>query len=242
MGIALTVSSVIASASLAGSEGLTCEVACETYNARACGILASTPKHPMSYEMTRKWLLPMRTKAAWNRYYPMVSWLIRAHFGDTQCLSIVEVGTCYGGLARHLVESLPSARLTAVDPTLSNFDKADSTSYHIEKFRRQHSINETEWSRIWAESLFLSMRDPRFGGGFGERYHMVHARSHDAAPFFKDGSLDVVFIDGDHRYDSVVADITDYVPKVRDGGLVIFNDYVCDGQGSFPGVNRPCRN
>jgi hypothetical protein len=44
---------------------------------------------------------------------------------------------------------------------------------------------------------------------------------------------DLVFIDGDHRYEAVRADIAGWLPKVRPGGVLCGHD--C---GVFEGVNR----
>jgi len=38
-------------------------------------------------------------------------------------------------------------------------------------------------------------------------------------------NLDWVYIDGDHETDGVIADIEAYVPKVKEGGLVLFHDH-----------------
>jgi len=48
----------------------------------------------------------------------------------------------------------------------------------------------------------------------------------EAAPLFKDGYFDLVFIDGDHSYDAVIADIKAWIPKVRNGGILCGHDYV----------------
>ena len=49
---------------------------------------------------------------------------------------------------------------------------------------------------------------------------------------FKDGSLDFVFIDADHREKFVRADIRAWMPKVRNGGILMGHDLY------IPSVNR----
>lgn len=44
--------------------------------------------------------------------------------------------------------------------------------------------------------------------------------------------LDVLFIDGDHRYEGVMKDFELYSPLVRDGGLVLLHDIVDDRGGA----------
>lgn len=50
----------------------------------------------------------------------------------------------------------------------------------------------------------------------------------DAATFFKDGSLDFVYIDADHTYEAVVADINDWKGKVKKGGYIAGHDFYMD--------------
>ncbi len=56
--------------------------------------------------------------------------------------------------------------------------------------------------------------------------------SWDAAALYADASLDFVFIDADHAYESVLKDIKAWLPKVKPGGLIAGHDYSQD----FPGV------
>lgn len=52
--------------------------------------------------------------------------------------------------------------------------------------------------------------------------------------FFADKYFDVVYIDGDHEYDSVIQDLTLYMPKLNDGGVICGHDY----SHAFPEVQR----
>jgi len=56
-----------------------------------------------------------------------------------------------------------------------------------------------------------------------------------AAACFDDASLDFVFIDAEHSYESVAADISAWWPKLKPGGFLLGHDY---GQPRFPGVQR----
>lgn len=50
-------------------------------------------------------------------------------------------------------------------------------------------------------------------------------KSLDALQHFEDGSLDFVFIDGDHLFDFVMMDIIQWSRKVKRHGLVAVHDY-----------------
>jgi hypothetical protein len=54
---------------------------------------------------------------------------------------------------------------------------------------------------------------------------IIRKTSLQAAKQFKAGSLDFVFIDGAHDYDSVCKDIDAWLPKVKVGGIIAGHDY-----------------
>lgn len=56
-----------------------------------------------------------------------------------------------------------------------------------------------------------------------------------AASVFRSRSLDVVFVDGDHRYSGVRADIEAWLPKIRIGGIL------CGHDGSTSYSSQPDR-
>lgn len=59
----------------------------------------------------------------------------------------------------------------------------------------------------------------------GHLVEPVHALSHDAMALVpSDARLAVLYVDGSHEYDDVKQDVTDWVPRVHSGGVVVFND------------------
>lgn len=54
---------------------------------------------------------------------------------------------------------------------------------------------------------------------------LVEKYSKDAAGNFPDNYLDFVYIDGNHEYSYITADLCAWVPKVRVGGIVAGHDY-----------------
>jgi hypothetical protein len=58
---------------------------------------------------------------------------------------------------------------------------------------------------------------------------IVREPSGEAAERFEDGSIDVLFIDGDHSYEGASIDIEAYAPKLRPGAVVGFNDPHLEG-------------
>jgi predicted O-methyltransferase YrrM len=58
-----------------------------------------------------------------------------------------------------------------------------------------------------------------------ERYCTHHADANEYVKNISDQSIDVVYIDGCHEYDSVKRNIALYYPKIRSGGFLCGHDY-----------------
>lgn len=71
--------------------------------------------------------------------------------------------------------------------------------------------------------------------GLDEIIEPVLLRSDAARSIVSDGSVDVMFIDGAHDYDSVLKDLDDWLPAMADESVVALNDT------HWPGVYRAVR-
>jgi len=52
----------------------------------------------------------------------------------------------------------------------------------------------------------------------------IQGYSYEVQNKFVDNSIDLLFIDGDHRYEYEKLDYEKYYPKVKDGGLILIDD------------------
>lgn len=59
----------------------------------------------------------------------------------------------------------------------------------------------------------------------GNRFHVHALPSLEAAKLFADESLDVVWVDGDHEYSAVKADILTWFPKLKPGAFMGGDDF-----------------
>lgn len=67
---------------------------------------------------------------------------------------------------------------------------------------------------------------------FADRATLLEMTTDEASAYVPDGSLDFVFIDADHAYESVRRDIAHWHQKVRSGGWLGGHDY----NAKWPGV------
>ncbi len=61
----------------------------------------------------------------------------------------------------------------------------------------------------------------------------IRMLSSEAAKQFEDRSLDFVFIDAEHDYNSVKNDILSWLPKIKNGGYIGGHDYEMDSVKKF---------
>jgi hypothetical protein len=127
------------------------------------------------------------------------------HFADLGFKVGAEIGVAKGFFSMVLCQTIPGLKLYGIDPYIAY------PFYH--DFKHQHSIDRAE--RIARERL----------APFFPNYTFIKEMSMDAVKHFDDGSLDFVFIDGNHKYDFVLQDIRAWEPKVRSGGIVSGHDY-----------------
>lgn len=61
---------------------------------------------------------------------------------------------------------------------------------------------------------------------YRSRVKTMHMKTDEAASKVADESLDFVFIDAHHTYESVVNDVTLWAPKVKKAGIISGHDYI----------------
>ena len=122
------------------------------------------------------------------------------HFAELGFTKGVEVGVCDGIYSEKLMQNIPGLTLHGIDPY---------TEYH------GYPKERIERKRVEAIERLRKYSN----------YTLVRLKSTEAVKHFADGSLDFVFIDGAHDYESVKEDIKTWYPKVRKGGILSGHDY-----------------
>jgi hypothetical protein len=131
-----------------------------------------------------------------------------------------EIGTWRGDFAQRILRSRRPRTLHLIDP----WEYRDEDAYSSALFGGGADEGQGEMDAIY-HSVLERFRD-RIERG---QVQVRRSRSVDAAAAFADGSLDWVYIDGDHTYEAVKADLEAYHRTVRPGGLLAGDDYGLPG-------------
>lgn len=116
-----------------------------------------------------------------------------------------EVGVWEGSFAQRLCEANDRLHLTCVDPWRTMDDYAAEAKNDA---GRMAAAFETAKQRLSPFGCLL-----------------MRMTSIEAAAQIPDGSLDFVYIDGNHLFPHVLADLCAWTPKVRSGGVIAGHDY-----------------
>jgi len=116
----------------------------------------------------------------------------------------VEIGTYKGIFAACLTRCIPKAKIYTID------------AYKVyEGYDEAHTQEALDALYEEANQLFADWKN----------VELIRKFSVDAAKDFEDESIDFVYIDGNHRFEYVTADIAAWEPKVRPGGAISGHDY-----------------
>ena len=147
--------------------------------------------------------LQQRHEDAWRPAYAQFLRLVKAR--GLTCGA--EIGVGYGGHCESLLNYRGIDTLIGVDPYRHLPNHIDATN-----------LAQPELDRVYHRALDRLAR-------FGRRFELIRDTSTRAAEQIDDRSLDFVYIDADHRFDAVIADLGAWFDKVRDGGIIAGHDY-----------------
>lgn len=138
-----------------------------------------------------------------------------------------EIGVLNGNTAGRILMARPLLVHIMIDPWCvpgrdsSYWKSADSNA---RKAQREH---EAAYQKTLKVTKFA-----------GKRGRIMRMTSELAAPQIKNGSLDFVFIDGDHSYEGTKKDILLWIPKVKPGGWIGGHDYKHETRHDLGGVTK----
>jgi glycosyltransferase involved in cell wall biosynthesis/GT2 family glycosyltransferase len=161
----------------------------------ALSALTDESLSPLFWRPTR-----LGTDSAWFGHVPFAHWIVGQH----RPRSIVELGThngvSYAAFCEAVLRERLDARAMAVDTWQGD-----------------------EHAGFYDDSVYVDLvrfHDQRYSG-FST---LIRATFDDALPFVSDGSVDLLHIDGRHRYEDVAHDFATWLPKLSPRGVVLFHD------------------
>lgn len=128
--------------------------------------------------------------------------------------SIIEIG-CYKGRSTRAICDNTKGLVIAVDPYWGAFYKDDNTVEYMSDDKIMNEFKENLKDHICDERL-------------------VHYRT-AITGLSLDYKADFIFIDGDHRYNSVKFDILESRKRIKPGGILSGHDF---GVEAWPGVRQ----
>jgi hypothetical protein len=138
-----------------------------------------------------------------------------------------EIGSAEGNTASYILTHRKDVKLYSIDPYFTSPD------YEDEFYARKENREADDWKSLdWCEKESDRKLAPFIAEG---RCVRIKKTSREAVGMFGEGSLDFVFIDGNHSYEYVREDIASWYPIIKRNGLFSGHDY---GNDDFPDVKR----
>lgn len=137
---------------------------------------------------------------------------------------IVEIGVAYGYHAQHILSNNPDADYVGIDPYVAGYDEEDPFVQDVVGLFQ--AAPEEAMERLYQRVSEDLEKE------FGKRGCIRREDSVAASKKFEDRSLPFVFVDGDHRYAGVLADLEAWWPKIAHGGVLCGDDF------KWPGVRE----
>ena len=137
---------------------------------------------------------------------------------------LAEIGVFAGDFSEWIVKTLHPKKLYAIDPyhsTIGVMGSGNEHGYGMEFF-------DLELLHGFVKHRFLDHPE-------------VELRREFSGPFFKglpDGTLDAVYIDGDHSLQGVMEDLTAARHAVKEGGWIFGHDYALDPEKGNPEIKH----
>lgn len=135
-----------------------------------------------------------------------------SYFGQLNPGSVLEIGVGFGKLSTFILEQVRPTKFVAVD------------IFHM------HLGNNPFWGKTpdeWFQGqTHRQLYESRLSSYSDTESEILEGLSHEVVATLPSRSFDLVYVDADHRPDSVRRDAVEAVRVLKDSGVLIFNDYI----------------
>jgi predicted O-methyltransferase YrrM len=128
-----------------------------------------------------------------------------------------EIGVWNGAFSQSILETTAPRELVLIDPWELLAEQEESAWTH--KRHKDHAFMKSMWDHV--TGCYGALSHVQIRKGF----------SQDVLASFEDGYFDWVYVDGNHRYDAVRADLRLAFQKVRPGGIIAGDDFFWTREG-----------
>lgn len=125
----------------------------------------------------------------------------------------VEIGSWMGQSISVFCQALQDAEKTAIVYCVDTFKGEQNQPAHIATVEQHGGSIREVFERNMTEA------------GVRQMIEVIEGDSAESADLFEDGTIDVIYIDAAHDYDSVVKDLAAWFPKIKPNGIFSGHDY-----------------
>ncbi len=132
-------------------------------------------------------------------------------------LTVLDIGTARGFSAIAMAKAILDANIPGKIFTIDIIGHDESLNWHVSKQRPDEPLTDMQIARseIWE----------RWYPEEADRISPVTGKSHEVLQFWTYGDIVFAFIDGDHRYHAVKADLELLDALMAEGGQILLDDY-----------------
>jgi len=151
-------------------------------------------------EMTDYTMRPVGTSQAKG----LVDMIVACYDILKKPLRVLEIGSYRGESTQILLQTGFIESITCIDAWENGYDDDDAASYTAPMSRVEKQFDEhvAPYKNVTK----------------------IKGKSGDVVGQFEDGTFDLIYIDGDHRYEGCKSDIINFLPKIKNGGVIAGHD------------------
>ena len=142
----------------------------------------------------------------WFSYSHLYNFFVEQSSNDS---IIVEIGSFFGKSTNYLLEKVKKSGKNIKVVAIDTFHGSQNEECHLDIVSKY----DGDIYQPFTENVDI------------ERLTILKEKSEDACKYFGNGTIDFLMIDGDHSYDGVTNDISNYFYKVKPGGYISGDDY-----------------
>jgi predicted O-methyltransferase YrrM len=149
---------------------------------------------------------------SWIGTYGLVSKLIE----EINAKNMIEIGIAYGYHSEFILNKNKNINYIGIDPYKGHYDENDCFAEDVKKLFEKE--NQQEAFDVLYKTVKSKMKS------YGDRFKIIRSKFKDCQDQIEDNSIDLIFVDGDHTYDGVIADLEVSWKKINKNGGILCGD------------------